>query len=263
MREQGFQIKRFAVVWALRLALLIAIGIVWEITTGGLGLGWKLFDPVLFGQPSAIAADFFHYARSGLLAADTIVTFEEALFGMAAGVVFGIGLGLLFGYSRTIADFFDPFIVAINSLPRPALAPILILWLGLGTLSKVFLSASLVFFIVFYNTLSGVRSIDPTFIRVVQVMRASRRQVIRLVVLPSVLSWIFAGLKNSVSYALIGAIVGEFVGASAGLGYRMIIATGTLHTERTFAVLLWLMLIGVLLIGISQKVENRLLKWRP
>lgn len=239
------------------------MAILWEITTGGFGLGWRLFDPVLFGNPSAILADFYGYARSGLLVEDTLVTLGEALFGMVFGVAFGLLLGVFLGYSSRLADFFDPFLVALNSLPRPALAPILILWLGIGMLSKAFLSASLVFFIVFYNTVSGVRSVDPAFIRVMRVMQASRQQMIRLVIIPSILSWVFAGLKNSVSYALIGAIVGEFVGSSSGLGYRMLIATGTLNTERTFGVLLWLMLIGALLFGVSQKIENRLLKWRP
>ncbi len=246
-----------------RVALLAALVLLWEAATGGLGLAWQAVEPSVVARPSAIAADFADYAGSGLLTRDLRATLVEAFLGLALGALGGIAVGLLFGYWRAVAAVFEPIMVALNSLPRITLAPLLILWFGLGMTSKVLLSLFTVFFVLFFNTFIGVRSVDPELVRVVRVMGGGARQVARMVVIPSVCSWIFAALRTSVSFALTGAVVGEFVGSTSGLGYRMLLAAGLMHTERVFAIMLLLMVVGVTLVELSRRLEQYLLRWRP
>lgn len=246
-----------------RIALVAGLGLAWEIMTGGLGLGWNVFETSILARPSLIAVDFLDYAASGLLLRDLHATLTEAFLGLFLGVAGGIVVGLLFGYWRTVAAVFEPIMVALNSLPRITVAPILILWFGLGMTSKVLLSLFTVFFVIFFNTFLGVRSVDPELVKVVRVMGGGQRQVARMVVIPSVCSWVFAALRTSVSFALTGAVVGEFVGSTSGLGYRMLLAAGLMHTERVFAIMLLLMVVGVSLVEMSRRVEQYLLRWRP
>jgi NitT/TauT family transport system permease protein len=157
----------------------------------------------------------------------------------------------------------EPFLNAFNAVPRPALAPLMVIWFGLGLTSKVVLSWSIVFFIIFYNVYAGVKSIDPDYIRAVRIMGASRPQTLRFVIVPSVVSWIFAAFRVCVAYSLLGAVVGEFAGASAGLGYRLIAAGGLLQTDLLYAILIILMMVGYVLTALARRVENVLLQWRP
>lgn len=246
-----------------RVALFLALVLAWEVSTGGLGLGWKVFETSILARPSLIVGDFLDYAQSGLLLRDLGVTLTAAFLGLGFGGAGGILVGLLFGYWRAVAAVFEPFMIALNSLPRITVAPILILWFGLGLTSKVVLSLFTVFFVVFFNTFLGVRSVDPELVKAVKVMGGGPRQVARMVVIPSVFSWIFAALRTCVSFALTGAVVGEFVGSSSGLGYRMVLAAGLLHTERVFAIMLLLMVVGVSLVEASRRLEQYLLRWRP
>lgn len=253
-----------APLWAKRVLVIAGLFALWELLTGGFG---RLVEPAvnaaLLPPPSAALADLVTYARSGLLLTDLGITLGAAFAGLLLGTLGGLVLGLILGYWRTVADVVEPIFVAFNSLPRVALAPVLLIWLGLGINSKIFLSMFTVLFVVFFNTYLGVRSVDPELVKAVRVMGATRRQVARMVVIPSVFSWIFAALRTSVSFALTGAVVGEFVGSTAGLGYRMNIASGLLNTPRVFAILLLLMLVGVTLVELAKRVEQRLLKWRP
>ncbi len=246
-----------------RFLLVAVLVFCWEATTGGLGLEWKVFETAILARPTLIALDVLDYARSGLLATDLNRTLTEAFLGLFFGVIGGVTLGLVFGYWKGVAAIFEPLMIALNSLPRITVAPILILWFGLGMTSKVLLSLFTVFFVIFFNTFIGVRSVDPDLVKAVKVMGGGSRQVARLVVIPSVCSWIFAALRTSVSFALTGAVVGEFIGSSSGLGYRMLLAAGVLHTERVFAIMLILMVVGVSLVEISRRVERYLLRWSP
>lgn len=257
-------VPRGRVPLALRRALLVAALLAaWEATTGGFGGRIQVWNPIILARPSAALADLVDYARSGLLTTDLATTLLAASAGLFLGMTGGVLLGLVLGYARGAADTVEPVLVAFNSLPRIALAPILILWFGIGISSKIFLSLFTVFFIVFFNTYLGLRSVDPELVKAVRVMGGGRWHLARFVVLPSVFSWIFAALRTSVSFALTGAIVGEFVGATGGLGYRMVIAAGLLDTPRVYGILLLLMVIAVTLIEVAKRVEARLLRWRP
>ncbi len=249
---------------AKRTIAIAALLAVWELFTGGFGrLMQPLVNPALIPPPSAAVADLFAYGQSGLLTRDLSSTLQAAFIGLFLGIVGGLVVGLLLGFWRGVADVVEPIFIAFNSLPRVALAPVLIIWFGLGITSKIFLALFTVFFVVFFNTYLGVRSVDPDLVKAVRVMGATNGQVLRIVVMPSVFSWIFAALRTSVSFALTGAVVGEFVGSTEGLGYRMAIASGLLNTPRVFGILLLLMLIGAALVELAKRVEQRLLRWRP
>ena len=251
---------RIAVGRVLVVAMLL-LG--WEVLGGGLGLGLKVVDPVFFSRPSLIATNLYHGLVKGEFTSDFLFTMESAMSGLVLGMVSGIVMGFVFAYSKWVNQLFDPIMIAFNSLPRPALGPVLVLIFGLGIMSKIILSWSIVFFVVFYNTYIGVLSVDPDLIRVTRVMGGTKPQIFVHVIMPSVFSWVFAALRISVAFALVGAVVGEFVGSTKGLGYQMEAARGLLNSDRVYAVLIILMTIGALLTEGSKMVERRLLRWRP
>ncbi len=246
----------------IRLILLIAFLLLWEALTGGLHPSFSLFDPFYSSSPSRIGYELYILFFRESLLKDMFITLGEAFAGLALGMVSGVVLGLVFAYSKLISLLFEPLMSALNSIPRPALAPLVIFWFGIGIFSKIFLAWSLTFFVIFYNTYLGIKSIDPDILNVMRVMNASKLQTIRMVILPSVMSWIFAGLRLSVSYALIGAIIGEFVGATAGIGYQLIYAEGLLMSDRLYALVLVIAVIGASLAEIAKRIESKLLRWK-
>jgi NitT/TauT family transport system permease protein len=246
-----------------RWLFLLGVLFVWELVTGGVMVDFQPVDPFFISSPTRIAVDLVALAQSGRILRDISVTLVEALLGLFLGLSTGMLIGLLFASSRRLSDLFDPFMAALNSLPRAALAPVLIFWFGTGLWSKVVLAWSLSFFIVYYNTYLGARSIDPDMVNAIRVMGASRADLQRIVVIPAVLSWVFAALRTSVAYALIGAVVGEFVGATAGIGYQLVYAEGLLMTDRMYSLLVILGVVGISLIKIAEWAEERLLHWRP
>lgn len=242
------------------LAVLGALA-VWEVGTGG--LGWRPLPPALLPSPGETWASLVAYARSGLLAVDVSRTLTQAFLGLGLGIAVGTALGVGLAYFRRLGDALEPLMAALNSLPRVAVAPLLIIWFGLGLTSKVALAFFTVVFVIFMNTYAGVRSVDPDLVRAVQVMGGQGRDVARWVVLPWVASWVFAALRTSISLALAATVTGEFVGSTQGLGYRMVLATGVLDTPRVFAILLVLMTVGYGVVEGARRVEAYLLRWRP
>jgi len=255
-------VKTALALFARRVLFVAALLVLWELLTGGLGAP-AVLDPIIVARPSAALAEIARYADSGLLLKDVTTTLQAATVGLLLGIAGGVLFGLLLGYARPVAETVEPVLVAFNSLPRIALAPVLIIAFGLGIASKIFLALFTVFFVIFFNTYLGIRSVDPELVKALRVMGARRWHLARYVVLPSVFAWIFAALRTSVSFALSGAVVGEFVGSTSGLGYRMVISAGLLDTNRTYAILLLLMTIAVVLVEIAKRVEDRLLRWRP
>jgi NitT/TauT family transport system permease protein len=246
-----------------RLLLLCACLLFWQFAAGDLIPGVRLVDPFFISSPSRIVLDLHKGFSDGILLKDVGITLFEAFAGLVIGMITGVATGLAFGMWRPLEQIAEPFMSAFNALPRPAIAPLTVLWLGIGIASKLLLAWSLVFFLVFYNTYLGVKTIDQDIVNAMRVMRATPTQLIRIVVFPSVFSWIFAALRLSVSYALIGAIIGEFVGATAGIGYQLIAAEGLLQTDRVYSALVLVGVIAVLLTSLAKMLENRVLKWRP
>jgi len=245
------------------LIFLTALLFLWEALAGGLHPSLSLLDPFYSSSPSRIARELYVLFFQENILKDVLVTLGEAFSGLAMGIASGVALGLLFAYSDTVSSTLEPFLSALNSIPRPALAPLVIFWFGIGIFSKIFLAWSIVFFVIFYNTYLGIRSIDPDILNVMRVMGASRLQTMRIVILPSVASWIFAGLRLSVSYALIGAIIGEFVGATAGVGYQLIYAEGLLMSDRLYALVFVVGIMGATVVEVAKRIEGKLLRWRP
>jgi NitT/TauT family transport system permease protein len=182
--------------------------------------------------------------------------------GYLLGALSGIVLGVLFARWRLVADIFDPFFSGLNSLPRIALAPLLVVWFGIDMASKVVLAATLVFFLTFFTTLTGIRNVDIALIDVARLVGASERQVFRYVMLPGAAAWVISGLKMSLPYALIGVIVGEFLIASSGLGYRLNAYSTAYNTNGSFAMLLVMMALMMGLNALMSLVERHVLKWR-
>jgi NitT/TauT family transport system permease protein len=245
-----------------RAAVLLALACGWELAAGGFGAFAPRVNPALVPPPSHTLLDLVAYARSGFLATDLLATLGAAAIGLLLGILGGFLIGMLLGAWRAGADILEPILVGLNSVPRVALAPLLVLWLGLGSTSKIALAFLVVFFVVLFNTYLGARSIDRDLVNAVRVMGASRLQVLRIVAVPAVTQWVFAALRTSVSFALTAVVVGEFVGATSGLGYRMAIASGVLNTPRVFSILVLLGTAGVVLVEIAKHIEGRLLRWR-
>lgn len=246
-----------------RLVLLALLVLGWELAAGDLVDGVELISPFFVSSPSRIYDDLVLGFTEDTLARDTIATLTEAGLGLAIGMTSGIAVGLVFSFWRWLGQLLEPFMAVLNALPRPALAPLAILWFGLGSTSKIFVAWSLVFFVAFYNTLDGVRAIDRDMLNAIRVMQPSRWQLIRLAIIPAVVAWVFAAFRISVSLALIGAIVGEFVGATRGLGYQLVAAQGLLNTDRVFSVFVLTAVLAALLLGVARQVENAVLRWRP
>jgi NitT/TauT family transport system permease protein len=245
------QLRYKIAVRAVQIVLVVALVLLWQLG-GGI-----LFDPFFFGSPKGIAAILVHDFQDSQFYRDLRSTAIEMALGYGSGAVLGIGLGALFARWRFAADVFDPFFVALNSIPRIALAPLLVIWFGIDLGSKVVLAATLVFFLMFFSTLSGIREVDPSIVNVARVMGANDRQIFFKVQLPGALSWIMSGLRLSLPFALIGVIVGEFLAASSGLGYRLNMYSTSYNTNGTFAMLIVMMIAMMLLNALLAAIERR------
>jgi NitT/TauT family transport system permease protein len=254
--------RRKLQVRAAQAAFLVIVLGTWEILAR---LG--IIDPFFFGSPFGIVARLADWVVNGTaygsLWFQIWVTLEESVLGFIVGVVLGVVSGVTLGEVPFLSDVFAPFIKAVNALPRIVLGSIFIMWLGLGLPSKVMLAAVLVFFVVFFNAFQGVRSVDRNFVANARILGATRLQVVRHVVIPSAMTWIIASLHVALGLAIIGAIVGEFLGSQYGLGLVIATSQNTFDANGVFAAML---IIGVLAIGaeaLMEVVERRLLGWRP
>src|SRR4051812_16237378 len=249
-------------VLALRVAIFVVLIGGWELCARA-----GIVDPFFFGEPSKIVSQLQawvqHGTEAGSLWEQILVTLEEAMLGFIIGVVLGVVCGITLGRVPLLADIFAPYIKVMNSIPRIVLGSIFILWLGLGLSSKVALAVVLVFFAVFFNAFQGAREVDRNLLANARILGASRRQVTRHVVLPSAMTWIIASLHISFGFALIGAIVGEFLGAQKGLGLLISQAQGTFNADGVFAAMVIIAILALLAEGLITLLERRLLAWRP
>jgi NitT/TauT family transport system permease protein len=261
-RKRRMPSRRKTIVLALRVAIFVTLIGGWELcaSTG-------VIDPFFFGQPSAIVAQLSawvqHGTQAGSLWDQVFVTLEEAVLGFVIGVVLGVVCGIALGRIQLLADVFSPYIKVMNSIPRIVLGSIFILWLGLGVSSKVALAVVLVFFAVFFNAFQGAREVDRNLVAAARILGASRRQVVRHVVLPSAMTWIIASMHVSFGFALIGAIVGEFLGAQRGLGLLISQSQGTFNADGVFAAMVIIAIVALAAEALITLLERRLLSWRP
>lgn len=254
--------RRLILVNTLRILLLVVI----------IG-GWELFsrvgiiDPFFWGQPSGIWAQIVKWVTQGTaqgpLWEQIAVTLEETILGFGIGVVLGVVFGVVLGRNRFLADVLSPYIKAANSVPRVVLGSIFVIGLGLGIQSKVALAVVLVFFIVFFNAFQGVREVDRNLLANARILGASQAQLSTAVIIPSALTWIIASLHTSFSFALVGAVVGEFLGSTQGIGLLIQTAQGTFNANGVFAAMTILAVVALISELLITTLENRLITWRP
>jgi NitT/TauT family transport system permease protein len=256
------QRRRARLVLALRLAVLVFLVGGWE-----LGVRTGLIDPFFFGQPSGIVdklIDWFQNGTSiGPLWKQIWVTIYEAGAGFLIGAVMGIICGIALGRNQLLSDVFSIYIKVANSIPRVVLGSIFIVALGLGAASKIALAVVMVFFVVFANAFQGVREADKNLIANARILGASDWQMTRAVVIPSALSWILASLHVSFGFALVGAIVGEFLGAREGMGLLIATAQGSFDSNGVFAAMIVIAVVALIAEWLLTMIEDRLLTWRP
>ncbi len=251
-----------------QLVLLAALFVAWHVGTSPTLLPPVYFDDpnraaFFFGEPLKVLGRVWDWFIGGDIYRHLWVTLIETLLAFFLGTALGLVIGLWLALSPFASALLDPYIKALNSMPRVILAPIFTVWFGLGVASKVALGVTLVFFIVFFNVYQGVREVSPVVLANARMLGASHRQLLRFVFLPSAMSWVFASLHNSVGLAFVGAVVGEYLGSSAGVGYLILQAEGVFDINTVFAGILVLTAFALVLDWIVSIVERRLMVWQP
>jgi len=229
----------------------------WELSSG------RLIDPFWVSSPSKGFLVSLRSIRRRIDLRPSAITLYETFSGFFIGSIFGIGIGFVLGRKEVLADILDPYVVAFNGIPRIALAPLFIIWFGIGPTSKVILVVSVVFFLTFFNTFAGVKSVDAELKNVLRIMGATERQVLMKITLPAIVPWIATGLKISLPYAIVAAVVGEFIAASKGLGYLINYNTSLFSTTGALGGILILALVVVVCNEAINRAEAYLLRWRP
>ncbi|TAL84219.1 MAG: ABC transporter permease [Candidimonas sp.] len=238
----------------------------WEVLTR---IPWfvqnTVFDPFFISQPSRIALRLWQWMQPGPNSVWPHLweTLQATFLGLIVGVGSGFVVGMLLSRNRLLADILNPFIVAFNSMPRIAFVPLITMFFGLGIVSKVVTSWFVVFFLVFFNTYKGGRSVEPELLNFCRTLGGSPRQILWRVRIPTAAAWTFASLPNAISFALIGVVLAEFVGSTTGMGYLMITALATLNATDMFAAITLLSATGVILVYCVTLLERRLLHWSP
>jgi NitT/TauT family transport system permease protein len=242
------------VLWQTLLGL--AILFIWQ------GVSGRLVDNFFISNPIDVGRRLVEWTMDGSIFVHIWATVYATSVGFVIGAVIGAALGIWLGVSTFASRLLNPYLNALNALPKVALAPLFVLWFGLGIESKIALAAVLVLFLVFLNTFAGVRQVDQDLIDGARLMRATRLQVITKVIVPSALSWLFAGLRVSVPYALIGAVLGEMIASNRGLGYLVQYSGAQFDTAGVFAVLIVIALLAMALNFVVDIVQNRMERWR-
>lgn len=228
----------------------------WELASG------RWVEPFLISSPSRIFSSLITNIQSGGLLHNFWVTFQEIGIGFPLGALSGIAVGYLFGRSRALAEVFEPIIVALYGVPRTALAPLFIVWLGIGIWSKVGVVFLLVFFLNFFNTYAGMKQMDQEYVDLARIMGARGLRLSFKVILPAISPYILTGFKTSIPFAVIGAIVGEFIAATEGIGFFIRMSAGVFRTADVFAGILVLMLLVIAMNKVADLIERRVLRWQ-
>ncbi|MGW7237333.1 ABC transporter permease [Streptomyces sp. NPDC054804] len=254
--------RRKAIVFAVRVLLLVAVLGLWEVLSRA-----EVIDPFNFSMPSKIWDQIWtwvtHGTALGSLGEQIWYTLYEALLGWVIGVIAGVVFGIALGRIDFLADVLGPFIKVLNSIPRIVLAPIFLIWFGLGPSSKVASAVVLVFFPVFFNAFQGAREVDRNLVANARILGASDRRVTLQVVVPSATSWIFTSLHVSFGFALIGAIVGEYIGATKGIGLLVSQSQNTFNPAGVYAAMVILAVVALAAEGLLTFTERRIFRWKP
>ncbi|NLS71153.1 ABC transporter permease [Bradyrhizobium brasilense] len=249
----------------LSLQVLVAVVTLalWQVFSTVPVFGKVLLPPFFFSNPIDVFSQIVKWFSTGVIWKHLAITLWESILAFVIGSAGGILVGFWFARQPRVAAVFDPYVKMVNALPRVVLAPIFALWFGLGVWSKVALGVTLVFFIVFFNVYQGVKEVPTTVLDNGRMLGMNERQLMRHVYWPSALSWMFSSLHTSVGFAVVGAVVGEYLGSAAGLGYLIQQAEGVFDVAGVFAGMFVLSAFVILIdMGVTM-VENRLLVWRP
>jgi len=250
-----FSVRGFGIT-AVRVAIIGGFLILWELASG------RWIEPFLISSPSRILSALIAGFTDGDLMQHTVVTLEEIAIGFPLGAISGIALGYAFGRSRLLAEIFEPIIVALNGIPRTAVAPLFIVWLGIGLWSKVGVVFLLTFFLNFFNTYTGMRQMDREYIDLARLMGVRGLKLTFKVIFPAISPYVFTGLRTSIPFAVIGAIVGEFVAATEGVGFFIRMSAGIFKTADVFVGIIVLMVIVIIMDKIAEAIEKRALRWQ-
>ena len=240
----------------VRLALAVALVLAWEYYATAYKMTFYI------SRPSDVYARMVRWIGDGTLVTHLFVTLYVAIVGFILGSLVGLVIGLLLGRTTTLARVLDPFLMAFYSMPKVALAPVFVLWFGVDTSMKVIFVATVVFFLVFINTYSGVRNVSREQLTILRLMGASETHLMTKVVFPSALVWVFTGLRLSVPYSLIGTILGEMTATNKGLGYLLANTAGTFDTSGTFTTLVVIIMLSMIFNGVVRLLERLLMPWR-
>ena len=257
-RRGGSRVGSFLVRFGWQILALVVVLVAWQLAVDA-----HFLTTLEVSRPIDIWHELVQLGHSGLIWGNIWTTFKEALVGYVAGSVVGILAGFSMAFVPRVFAVFNPYVTVMNSIPRLALAPLFILWFGIGSMSKVVLVFSLVVFIVFTNTIAGARSVDTDVVTVSRILGASKRQITAKVLVPSTVPWVVAGMRLSIAYAVAGAVVGEMFASQSGVGNLIVAGSGLFNTSEIFAALLLIAVIAALLDFVGRLVERRVLRWRP
>ena len=221
-----------------------------------------LYNTFFTSYPSAIFMDLIEFSASGKLARHTFITMKEAFLGLFYGTSIGILIGVIFAQFDALGKIFNPILTAINAIPQLTLAPVYVLWFGLGIASKVFLSGLMVFFILFFSTYSAIKNTEQNLIESAHLLGANSFQTLWRVVIPACMPFIFTGIRGGVGACMVGAIIGEYMGASGGFGWMVSYATSYFRIERVMSCIVILLIVGIILDFCLDKIERFILRWR-
>ena len=243
-------------VHGLQVALVVAVGVIWEAASG------NVVPRITISAPSEILPQFGEWLVDGTLASAALSTFGSAGLGILIGGCLGLLVGVLLGQSKNLAEVFEPFITALYTMPKHALVPLFIIWVGVGSALGVLMASVVAFFLIFFNTFFGVRDVRPSLVNAVMIMGGSRTDVLRRVHAPSALIWVVAGLKLAVPQSIVGVVVAEMLAGDQGLGHLVSRNAGIFNTPGTFAALFALLIAGFTVDRIMNWVTRKPLEWK-
>ncbi len=241
--------------WWRPAAFLLVVLLLWWLTTA---LGWV--KPYLIPSPGSVVGEFQTHA--GLLAKHSAITLLETVIGFVVAAAVGLVCAIAIVYSRGVERTLYPLLLAAQVVPKIAIAPLFVVWLGFGIAPKILVAVLIAFFPVVISGVAGLRSVDPELLDLAATMGAKPWDSFAKIRFPSAMPHIFAGLKVAVTLAVVGAVVGEFVGANSGLGYIVMSSNGNLNTPQLFAALIMMSLIGIVLFAVLEVAERFAIPWR-